>query len=195
MKEIAAFVVSLFEGLKMPFRWPAILSVIFLLIVSIWGYERLTSNFYLSKLERKVTLLKELQSIANSGIDNQPELKPIYSSTIGELEAIDISQPLLPSLPSLNLGTTTSIWKAISGAILWILIMAFGLSTEVQKAGRVTGTVVGLGIALVLISLLFAWFGTLIPTLLYPWVNYIGFPAFQVIAMILLTRKRPVQSK
>ncbi len=195
MKEIAAVVVSLFEGLRLPFRWAAILSVFLLLIGGIWGYERLTGNFYLSKLERKTALLKELQSIASSGIENQLQLQPIYASTLKELESVDVSEPLLSALPSLNLRTSTAVWKAVSGAILWILVLIFGISSEVQKTGRITGAVLALGIVLALIALLFAWIGTLLPTLLNPWVNYIGFPAVQTVALVLLTRKKPLQSK
>lgn len=193
MNEIASFIVSLFQGLKLPFRWFAVVLSLSLLFGGIWGYERLTGHFYLSRLERKITLLEDLQSVANAAIENHPELQQIYTNTVEELDSFDVSQPFFPNLPSINLGDTTAIGKAISGAFFWIIVLVFGVLSETKKAGKLTGMVIFLGIVIGLIALLFAWIGTLIPTVLNPWVNYIGFPLIQFGILLLITRKKKVK--
>jgi hypothetical protein len=182
----------LFQGLKLPIKWFAIFLCLVLLSGVIWGYERLSGNFYLSRLERKITLLADLQKIANSGMDIHPELIDIYNSSVKELDSFEVSQSFIPSLKPINLGNTT-IWKSLSGASIWIIVLVAGVASEIKKVGKVTGMVIFLGVVLALIALLFAWFGAIIPTILNPWVNYIGFPLIQFGILYFATRKTSKQ--
>lgn len=50
--------------------------------------------------------------------------------------------------------------------------------------------VIGRGVALLPIAALFAWIGTLIPTLYNPWVNYLLFPWVQFAVLFLLLHKK-----
>jgi hypothetical protein len=189
LKDLATFFVNLFQDLKLPVRWLAFISLLVLMIVGVLGFEQLTGNFYLSKLERKVALLKNLQSIADAGIDNHPELRVAYEKAVAELSAFEVRTPA-SYIPSLQVGNTTALGKAISGAVIWIIVLIFGVSSDIQKNGKMTGTTIGVGIVLLLIAAVFAWVGTLIPTIYNPWVNYIAFPIAQLIVLFLLFGRR-----
>jgi len=71
-----------------------------------------------------------------------------------------------------------------------ILHLAYGVITETKKAGKVTGFIISIGIVITLIAWLFAWIGIKIPTLINPWVNYIGFPLIQIGIINMLSRKK-----
>jgi hypothetical protein len=189
LKDIASFFVSLFQDLKLPIRWVAFISLLVFLIVGILGFEQLTGQFYLSKLERKVALLKNLQAIADAGIEHHPELKATYEQAAAELSSFEVRTPGSYIL-SWQIGDTTVLGKAISGAFIWIVVLIFGVSSDIQKNGKLTVMTIGVAIAILLIAAIFAWVGTLIPTIYNPWVNYILFPVTQLIVLLLLFRKR-----
>lgn len=189
MKDIASFFVGLFQELKLPVRWLALAFLLAVILAGVFGYEQLTGQFYLAKLERKITLLEELQTIADAGIYDHPELKSIYERASSELANFQV-HPISSYVPSIKIGDPINIGKAISGALFWIIVLAIGVSSEYQKNGKLTGMIIGLGIFLLVIAMFFAWIGTLIPTLYNPWVNYILFPAVQLGIVFLFTPKR-----
>jgi hypothetical protein len=190
MKEIAEFIVTLFNSIRLPFRGLVILLCLGASVLVLVWYEHLTGYFYFTRLERKIALLKELQDIASQGIEIHRELYPIYESVVNELAEYEARRAVVPWLPTVNLGNPVIWGKAISGASIWILFLIIGISSDVQKSGKLTGTTIGVGIVVLMIAALFAWLGTLIPTLLNPWVNYIGFPAIQAAVLYLLGRKK-----
>lgn len=190
IKDIVSFLLGLFEGVKKPFQWLGVIIILLLIGCGVWGYERMTSTIYLSKLERKVSLIEKLQIIKNSDIVNSPELNKIYLDTVKELESFNVSQPLINQI---NLGEPSAIGKAISGALLWIIVFIYGVISEAKKAGKVTGMIVFLGVVLGMIAIFFAWLGTIIPTIINPWINIIGFPIIQILILILLSRKGNVR--
>jgi hypothetical protein len=189
LKDIASFFISLFQELKLPARWVAIFSLVVFVLVGIFGYEQLTGHFYLTKLEIKVSLLKELQAIASEGTENHPELETIYEQIVSELSVFEV-RTIASYMPTFEFTDTITLGKAISGAFLWIIILILGLSSEAQKNGKLTGMDIGLGIFLLLIAVLFAWVGTLIPTIYNPWINYLLFPSIQFVILLILSRKK-----
>lgn len=190
MKEVAEFIVGLFNSLRLPLRWIAVLVLLMVVVLTLAWFEHLTGYFYFTRLERKVALLRELSDIASQGIDSRHELYPIYQSAVSELAEYQVKSGVVPWVSSIRIGDPEVWGKAISGASIWILFLIIGVSDDVQKAGKLTGTTIGVGIVLLMIAALFGWLGTLIPTVLNPWVNYIGFPAVQAVVLYLLGRKK-----
>ncbi len=135
-------------------------------------------------------MLKELQSIANQGIDTNRDLYPIYQSAVEELARDESLNLPLPYLPPLSLGDPIAIGKAISGALLWVLVLIAGVSSDVKKTGRFSGMTIAIAIVVAGIATVFAWVGSIIPTVINPWVNYIGFPLIQFGVVYLLSRRR-----
>ncbi len=197
MDKIAEMIATLFKELKPSFRWVAVFIFLGLAILGFWFFERSTGQLYFSRLERKITLLTELQKLKDSGIENNPELYNIYQDLVVELESFSVEQPAIVSIKPVDFSEPAAIGKAISGAFLWVLILVFGVSYEIRKAGKITGTTTAIAVFLLVVSLLFAWFGMIIPTIINPWVNFIGFPIVQIIILVILTRKsiKPVAPK
>ena len=190
MENLAAFITGLYKDLKLPIKWIAIILSICILVLAFLGYEKLSGHFYLNKLEKKVELLGDLKNLSDTDIEDDKQLYPIYKSIINELSSYDVTQQYFQYFPWINFGNPVIVWKAISGASPWLLLIAFGIPMEVKKDGKLTGATVGLFIFLLLIGILFAWIGSIIPTIYRPWINYILFPFAQLGIIILLTRKK-----
>lgn len=190
MKDLATFIVSLFQDLKLPLRWLAVVAILLFAVFGLWGYESLTGNFFYSQLEKKIALLRELQLMANDGIAQKPELYPIYLSIVSEIGHYKTFNLSSIHIPSVNIGDPVVMGKAIGGASVWLLILLIGLPPNIKKEGKLTPVIVTTAIVVVAMGLLFAWIGTLIPTLLNPWINFIGFPLAQFAVIYLLFGRR-----
>jgi hypothetical protein len=191
MDKIAEFVVSLFRDLKLPYKWGAIGVILTLIVLGVWGFERVTGQFYLSRLERKTTLLTELKELRDSGITQDPELNKIYQNLVKDLESFSVKQPIASTSGTGEIDFTNpvTLGKAISGGFPWILIFIIGIPIDIKKNKRITGTTIFIGIFILSIALLFAWIGMLIPTIVNPWVNYIGFPILQIFVLVYFSVK------
>jgi hypothetical protein len=190
MKDIALFLVGLFEGMKIPQRWLIILLVLIIASLGLAGYERLTGAFAFNRLEREVDILLKLQTMADAGIINHPELKQVYERISNDLSSLESREFGIPSMPVINIKNPVTFGKAISGAFIWIVVAIFGFVTEYGKTKRLSAMTFALVSTVLLIGMLFAWIGTIIPTFFNPWINYILFPAVQLGVLVLLTRKR-----
>jgi len=189
MEDFAVIIAGLFQGLKSYIRWVIILVLMIVLIVGFWEYERLSGHFYLDRLEAKVTMLKDLQTISAQGFDDRPELYQAYMSAINELNDFEVLVPLIPPITISSPREASIIGKAISGASVWIVILIAGISMELPKARKSISRLVTIIIGVLLLIGLFSWIGTLIPTLFNPWVNYLGFPILQIYILWLISRK------
>jgi hypothetical protein len=185
MKDIATFVVTLFKDLNARARWIAIFVSLLTLVAALAGYEYLTRDIFYDRLERRVALLGELQQIADQGIATHPELYPIYQAVVRELSERRLDTVLSPPLSGAD---PVTVWKAVSGGVVWLLILAIGLGEEIGRTKSITGETAAVGVMLVLVALLYAVVGAAIPTLYNPWVNYIGFPLLQLAVLYLLSR-------
>ena len=190
MNEILALVTGLFNSLKLPLKWVMFIIVVVLSILGILGYEQFTSHYYINKLEKKIEMLGKLQEIADDGFEHNTELEAIYIETSDELRQLEITKVSLFKTPIILLNNPVKIGKAISGSFLWIIMMVYGLITESQKAGKITGSVMLVVIVIGLVAWLFAWLASLIPTIYKPWVNYIGFPLIQFWIIYSLGKKK-----
>lgn len=194
MEKVLAFVASLFQELKLPVRWVAFITLILTLASGAWFAEYATKYVYFTKLERKILLLKELQQVANSGIQSNPELYPVYKDTANELAAVNLQTPLFTGLSIFTLNDTVgvTVGKAIGGASLWIIILLSTLSSNREKGKKSFRENFDSISGMLFISALFGWVGTMIPTFYNPWVNYVGFPLLQVIVLFIFSWKAPV---
>ena len=60
MDKIAEFIASLFLGVKVSSKVGILIIILALLIFGFLQYERLSGHFYLTRLESKVSVLKDL---------------------------------------------------------------------------------------------------------------------------------------
>jgi lysylphosphatidylglycerol synthetase-like protein (DUF2156 family) len=190
---IISFLNVFFDGLKGLQKWFALLLLIVIIMIGVQEYEKLTRQFELSKIERKTTLLKELQSISDAGIDNHPELQKIYQEIVSELASLDSSKSVFPNFITLSFHDSVVLGKAISGASFLIIVLVGGLLQDIKR--KTLGVMTFIAVTLFLFSaIILAWIGTLIPTLYNPWVNYVGFPLLQV-GIIFFLAYRDISKK
>jgi hypothetical protein len=194
MKEIASFVVNLLEGLRKPLRWIAVLLSILLLVVALALFEQLTGHFFFTRLERKVHLIRELQTISGDGLEPASDLYYMYQSALADLRSYEVGTSTLWLLPPLNLGDPVTWGKAVSGASLWLLFLLVGLRLETTRTERIS-TRAGVAIVILIIAALCAWIATLIPTIVNPWLNYIGVPVLQFVLLFIVARRMRAHSK
>lgn len=175
MQEVAAFITGLFAGLDVRRRWTAVAGVLVLIIACVLLFETFTGYNYYRSLDKKVALLQKMHTMAKEGIANEPELMPIYESTLNEIA----SREIWP----LRFGSTLTVdpvvfWKAFSGAfigLVYLLLTLFGIYKPANRGSVVLGSVV--------IAFIFGLLGALLPTVYSPWVNYIGVPVLQVVIL------------
>jgi hypothetical protein len=184
MESVGNFIVGLFKDLRLSLRWIAFIFCIFLFVLAFYGYESVSGHFYLGKLQQKVSLLESLQNIRENGIVNEPDLLPIYNSTLDELNNYKIEELTFPFSSIFIIDNNNAFGKAISGAFLWILLIGFGFITDLRKNGKLSSGGIGAIFLLMLISLILAWIGSIIPTIINPWINIIGFPIFQLFIIL-----------
>ncbi len=185
MKDIAGFITGVFSGLDIRRRWVAGGLCVLILLVSLWIYESYTGHFFYQTIEKRVVLLDKLYSLEDGGLDTNSTLYPIFHSTVKQLTKHNDFNIQFPSLAKID---PLRLFKAISASSIWILILIVGVTSEIRKDKKFTGTTIGVGLVLGFIVYVVGWLGSIIPTLGNPWVNYLAIPIAQVILMSLLMR-------
>lgn len=178
MEKILEAIASLFNQLDLPRKWFAILSTFLIAILGIILFEWATGYFYYRSLEKKVALLKELQTMANSGIITNTILYPVYESTAKELAVRQIRPAFSISLSFAN---PVILGKAISGALFFGSLAIAALFNAFGEKNKVVGA-----IFCIFLAVLAGYLSTLVPTIWNPWVNYIGSPVIQLLAILLI---------
>lgn len=179
MKDLIAIIRSLLDELDVRRRWVAIAGLFILGLALLFSIEYATGWNYYRNLEKKAELLSELHALSMQGIEENGDLYPIYQETVRELSARKVTPPRLPTF---SLTISITLGKAISGAALWIilaLVAPFGVYGENNK---IAGSVL-----LGLVAILFGFLGAVIPTIVNPWVNYLGFPLLQLVVIITVS--------
>jgi hypothetical protein len=164
------------EGLDLPRRWVVGTVIIGFVIFCIWVYEVNTGRFYYDSLERKIGLLGQLNELATAGIEDNPELYPVYQEAIDELSTRKV-YPYLFQLTSPVDPVT--FWKGLSGAIFWLL-MALG-TLAFAKTNKLSTALV-----LTIFGIMAGIIGVFIPTAENPLFNYLGFPLTQFLLILLI---------
>lgn len=192
IKDFVAFITELIRGLRLPFRWLVVISIMALISLGVITYERTTGHFYLIKLEKRIALLKELQLVNSAGIKDNPKLIKTYDSLVDELAAFNAEQAKLPNLPNISFDDLSVIGKALSGALFWLVVLIIGISSEFKKAQKVTGSIIAVGILVFILAILFAWLGTIIPSIYSPWINVALYPfiLFGLTYLLFVKRKK-----
>ncbi len=171
---------ALFEGLDLRRRWLAVFSFVVVVGVCLLLFEQMTATVYYSSLERKTSLMKELNALEKEGdISSSPELKKVYDATVQELSLRPIRPFAFPAVVSLS---SVTFWKVVSGAgvgLFFALCYVFG----VWRTG------VNILPAAVAIAIIGGFIGGVMPVLYGPWVNYIGFPVVQLLLLFLAGRR------
>jgi len=181
LKELLAIIRGLLEGLDLRRRWIAVVGLLLVLVLAIAVIEAWTGWNYYSNLQKKADLLLQLQSLVEGGIESNERLSPIYDQLAEELE--DRSTPQV-GFPAVRFQTSESFWKFIWGGSFWFLFAVSAIFGTFGDENRIAGTII-----LLVIGVVSGIIATWIPTILNPWVNYIGFPLLQIILIFIIAAR------
>ena len=193
MKEIVAFLIGLFGELKLSARRLSVILILILVILGFFGFENFSKNYYIKKLDAKVTLLERLNALSKDDIQKNPDLYPIYKSLEQELLSFDVRQPSIPKITQLQ--NSYKLEKAISGASLCLLLLFLYFISEVKKVKKISRSLLGVALLLIVFAAFLGWIGSIIPTMNNPWINYIGFPVLQLVILGFAVGKSISQTK
>lgn len=176
LKEISESISGLLTALGSNRGWK-IVSILFVLALVSWLVEAQFDLVLFWNLERKVSLLKELNSLAQNGVTKSSDLNPIYQNLAKELARIG-APPILTS--SFSIG----FFKFVSGAFFWFAFLALALFVGAKpddKAITLDDSMTGL----VMLGLFFGVVGVILP-FVSPSINYLGFPLAQVLLFFII---------
>ncbi len=180
------------ESLFTEFNYRKLLFWVFIILAIITGlviFENLTDYAYFSRMERKVYILKNLNELAKDDISSKPELNSIYQDVVSELESYQI-EPFSFSRAFSNFGSIipkmpSEFWKYISGGFLGFIVAIAGF-VDRKKGNEKWSSIFWGGLVF---GMLMGLIGVFIPKIYNIWINYIGFPVLQIVAILLFSRK------
>ena len=130
------------------------------------AFERYTSYFQLSRLEKATQILERLHQIeADEKLSKEEDLQSIHSKLVSELN-------LTISRREISFSLDYRFYKFLAGAAPWIflsLIYIFGFRKK--DADRTVGA-----LAALFFGAVFGAIGLLIPDLFWPWLNFVIYP-------------------
>lgn len=153
-----------------------------LLIVTAIVFPYIDANFFFyNRIEKRVSILQSLSEIDMEKVSQYPALQEEYDAIISEIE----KQREL-SISSVQTTNNVPLFKFLSGgALAWIIALCVPLMNTFKD----NKTKVLAFLLLVLFGGILGGVGYIIPTLFNPWINYIGYPVLQLIALIALAIK------
>lgn len=166
-------------NLRRLFYW---LSLPILAITGLIIWETFTDSFFLARMERRLSLLRELHSLAKDGITQNSELAPSYQEMARQLAEYKVRSFSLVHI--LNYPDSEQFFKFITGGIWGLAVAVSALSDKGKGKEQWKSTLYG---GLVFAAVL-GFISTLIPTIYSPWVNYIGWPALQLLLILGLSK-------
>ena len=179
-KAIELIVSWIQKNLKNPKLYAA-LAVLIIVIAIVFPYIDANFFFY-NRIEKRVSILQSLSEIDMKKVSQYPALQEEYDAVISEIEKQrDLS--ISGVFSSEQTTNNVPLFKFLSGgALAWIIALCVPfMNTFKDKKTKV--------LALLLLALfggILGWIGYIMPTIFNPWINYIGYPLLQLIALIAL---------
>ena len=174
---------KIFDEIKTNLKNPQL--YIFLLVgilLTLLFFPYIDANiFYYKRVKNRIDILTQISLIDIKSIQNNEILISEYQNILLEIEKQ--SKGSLGSVFIKETNKNVNNWKFISGGFLfWIIAIAClfmnTFKTTTQKWG---------GLVLVaILGVIFGFLGKVIPTIINPWVNYIGFPLLILLIICLL---------
>jgi len=180
---IELIVTAIQRNLKNPKLHVAL--IIFIIIVAL-VFPYVDANFFFySRIERRVSILQSLSEIDIEKVNQSPALQEEYNAILSDIEKQrewSISGIISSEQPQSNVP----LFKFLSGgALAWIFTLCVPfMNTFEDKKAKMAAFLL-----LALFGGLLGGIGYFIPTILNPWVNYIGYPFLQLVALVALTIK------
>ena len=174
---------SLLEGLSKREKGIFVLLLVIILCVSAIYFETQTRIIYLTSIEKKAGILKDLKEFAKDDSNLRVMLNPLFEEVVDDLNKGKVTPMELPTLSYLlSLLPPTVILKFISGASLGLLFFFAAIfSKRPEKRKVVRGAIA--------VASFFGLIGAFLPILGYLWVNFILLFIIQVALLSFAGRK------
>ena len=162
----------------------AIFAAVIVVIALVFPYIDANFFFY-NRIEKRVSILQSLSEIDMDKVSQYPALQEEYDAIISEIEKqreLSISN----AISSEQTANNIPLFKFLSGGTLaWII----ALCVPAMNTFKDNKTKVLAFLLLILFGGILGGIGYIIPIILNPWINYIGYPVLQLIALIALAIK------
>jgi hypothetical protein len=146
------------------------------------GYERYTSSFTLSRLQKSAELIAKLQEMELTIKNNSPELQSDYRALVTQASEAIKTKPLsLDILPTTLRFSMDIVWKFFAGGALFFFLGTFLLIITKDKSRwmLLSGTFQ--------VGVLTGFFAMWIPAVDWPWFHIFIFPfLFSIVVMIIV---------
>ena len=174
---------KLFEELTWR-RFLAIIVFAALALSSVLLYERYTSNFRLSRVQRTAEALKTLREIERLGLESGSDTAELHAALVTELQTTLNAEPLSIRLPSFYQATLkhANVYKFLAGGFWWFLFAVFTFRSAL-RGDKDAGSA---AIAFIVLGVFFGGIGWLLPTYRWPWFNLVLYPVVHIVLLIVL---------
>lgn len=143
-------------------------------------YERYTSSFQLSRLQKAADLLARIQVVSGSGTNSTPDLDRARNALVAQaVKAIEEKPLSLDFIPSKLTFSMETLWKFAAGGALWCMFALFQLSKLKTKEGR--QAILGL----LMLAGLSGFVGIFVPAIWWPWFHFLIYPWLLIAAVII----------
>ena len=176
-ESLRKYLMHISEGFSARYRWLSLLLILGVLFFIFLVVEHYSGLCYYSNLSKKIAILEGLQSLTDSGILNNKQLIPIFNQTVSDISSDQITHFQFT-------GEATLLWKAVSGASIGFLILITALASSKKNRNKKGAMIVG-SLFFTVVSVLVA---ISLPTLGFPFVNYLGVPVTALLALVLITK-------
>jgi hypothetical protein len=169
-------IVEAFFAVFSEFTWRRFLALIILFGLLVLGfslYERYTSTFRLSRLQRSAELLIKVHEMESAITNGSPELQHASHMLVDRsIHAVEIEPLSLDVLPTRLRFSTDYLWKFLAGCAMWVALAISRVSKIVRgdKASRTSA------FGLLLFSILAGLVGIAIPPIWWPWFHLVVYP-------------------
>jgi hypothetical protein len=178
------FITELIKFLGSPTRgkWPVLITLVFLALAILIGYERYTATFRLGRLQKEANLITQLQEIQARGTNMMtPQLNELEATLLTNATLTIQESPIsLKYVPSRLTFSFDSLWKFLFGASMWLLfalIYFFKAKTPAEK-----NTIKGF----IVLSILSGFAGLFVPPIWWPWFHIFIFPWLFIIGFLVI---------
>ncbi len=173
---------KLFDVIKSNLKNPRLyifLLVVMLVFLLLFPYID-ANYFYYRRVNNRIDILTKITGIDKEKIDENPVLKQEYDNLLTEIEKQ--TDGSIGSVFVKEKDPHIQRMKFITGGLLvWITAIAILFSKANTRKNRIISFIV-----LIAVGFLTGGISKIIPTIITPMVNYIGFPLLLIILLALL---------
>lgn len=162
-------------------RFISLILILVIFMCVFVGYERVTSSFSLSRIQKSAELLSKLTELRGRSLD--PESKAICDKLVLQLQKAVDSDPLSLSIVSTPFVMKTEfLWKFLFGGAAWFIMALFNLPKAIKRE-KVS---INNFYVLLVVGCIFGGIGLFIPAFWWPYFHLLVYPFLAVMIFLVI---------